>query len=146
MVLEKLYPKVINVWKNGTFGVQVANGTYRAYSGYNTKQAFSISGNNLNSTITANSVTTTLVTSNKIDLTDLTTIKVITSQTSFNVDISAYTGEYYVCACHIQRGNGTRYFLVGISNTQADYGDNLVKQNGFDPSSTSVSVQSIIIE
>ena len=146
MVLEKLYPKDINVWKNGTFGVQVANGTYRAYSGYNTKQAFSISGNNLNSTITANSVTTTLVTSNKIDLTDLTTIKVITSQTSFNVDISAYTGEYYVCACHIQRGNGSRYFLVGISNTQADYGDNLVKQNGFDPSSTSVSVQSIIIE
>ena len=32
MMAEKLFPKVINIFKNGAFGVQVANGTY-SYNG-----------------------------------------------------------------------------------------------------------------
>lgn len=96
MVLEKLYPKTLNVWKDGVFGISVDNGVYKPSSS-NTIQSFIVNGNVLErSNISALGTVATLVTE-EIDFSSFTSVKVKTSKTAdLNINVSGYNGTGYL--------------------------------------------------
>ncbi len=125
MMAEKLYPKIVNIFKNGAFGVSVANGQYRASQSANCN-AYSISANNLVSN--ANPTTfSTLITSSKIDVTDFSTLRArVQGDGEIVVDITSISGEAYVYLFSTDSQSA-----LGLSTSQTYFGsgDNRLAQN-----------------
>lgn len=128
MMAEKLYPKIVNIFKNGAFGVSVANGQYPlGPSPYNLYNAYSITANKLVSNATSTTMST-LVTSSKIDVTDFSTLRAkVEGGGEIVLDITSISGEAYVYLYSTDVQSA-----IGLSTTQTNFastGNRLAQSN-----------------
>lgn len=131
MVLEKLYPKVINVYKNGQFGVMVSNGVYKSVSGNSKVNSFQTQTDYLTAprSIMGLDVPVTLVCNDKIDFTGFSTIIFKENGASRTLDVTGYTGEAYLCYRGIVKIFGSSYDAVGafmLSATKDNFESNVI--------------------
>lgn len=136
MLAEKNFPKKISVWENGTFGIECANGVYKATSAFSTVNAFSVSGANL----IASTSNTSIVSLEKIDFTGLTKISAISNYGTNELDVSNINGEAYLAIFYYDRA-----FIVHVSSQQQYFETNSIKQHSINGSG-SLSISKIIIE
>lgn len=127
MMAEKLYPKIVNIFKNGAFGVSVANGQYPlGTSPYNLYNAYTISANNLVSHATSTTFST-LVTSSKIDVTDFSTLRAkVQGGGEIVVDVTSISGEAYV---YLYSSDSQSAVGLSTSQTYFSSSENRIAQN-----------------
>lgn len=107
------------IWYGGVFGVPVLNGNYRS-SANMTPSAYTLAGTNLSTGTMENNTERSLITDQKIDLTNYSTIKVVTNLGTVTRDISSVSGSYYV-AIPTKFYVNTELYIIVTSTTGNDY-------------------------
>ena len=115
---EKLYPKIVTIWDNGTFGVSCENGVYLyGSSSFSSVSPFVISNGKFTEDLAYFTVGTsrTLVTGSKIDFTNLSTVTVYDAGYELTLDVSDVSGENYLAITyyrHYQNASFGMYITV----------------------------------
>ena len=142
MMAEKLYPKAINMYKNGQFGIEVENGAYQTTSGY-TISAFSNQGGVLNATLQGNNHAFTLVSKEKIDFSGLTTVTFKNSINNITLDVSGYSGEGYLCVHYTHPTGGGVQYGISVCSQKPSFLNNVISGLSVDRNTTASTAWSM---
>lgn len=124
----KAFVNSIAVWVAGQFGIGTDNGVYKLVS-QATIAPFGISGNNLYTNPTTNNSGSTLVSTDLIDFSNYSTIKVKTNHTTtpdVSLNVSGYNGTGYLAVAGWQGGSGARLVRINVISEKEDYASHVV--------------------
>ena len=127
MVLEKLYPKTLNVWKDGQFGIEVENGVYNFGTDYSTLRGFTTSGTKLTATLAQTNIIYTLTSKNEIDFSGRSTVKVIEdTYGELSLDVSGYDGTGYLAVAVKEDAYQTRKIYICVCSNKTNFDSHVI--------------------
>jgi hypothetical protein len=142
----KAWLNSVDVWVNGVFGIDIANGQYN-FSGNYPKTSFAVNGNLLQYTgASASTTLATLVSENLIDFTNYSHVYVKTNSGNIDMNVSEISGQHYLCFIAGNTNGAGIAATALISDTKEGFGYYPITQSGLQTAVTTISINEITIE
>lgn len=121
-LVNKVFPKSVNVFRNGAFGIPCDNGLYMREA---SDTVYTLRAFNVGSNLTAYSYTQseyTLVTRDTVDLSNFSKVKVTNvGFTPIELDVSNLNGSYYIGICAIHNPSSNLTIVQAFISTSKQY-------------------------